>query len=102
MSLSGGSRIFSLWVDWLPVSPNELLHAHWTVVGRNNRAAQMAWSGSLLFSSAGREFSTMTTQLRHSSPCGTPSPEPLASTMGTSGSGSSTRKPRRRAGKASL
>lgn len=36
------------WVDWKPVTPNQLLFKHWTVVSRNKKAAHAAWKSSSL------------------------------------------------------
>jgi hypothetical protein len=42
------TRIY-FWVEWKPVSPNELLHTHWTVSTRNAKRARAAcdWLNAL-------------------------------------------------------
>lgn len=34
------------WVDWKPVTPNDLLFSHWSKVSRNKKAAHAAWKSS--------------------------------------------------------
>ena len=50
------SKIGVKWVDWKPVSPNRLLHAHWSVPMRNAKAARLAWNSSSPFFPTGVVF----------------------------------------------
>lgn len=80
-----GTRIFTelRWVDWRPVTPNQLLFRHWNVVSRNSMAAHEAWKSSspCVFTDGG--LLTMITMSAHSNHFGMPLLSLSDLTMGT-------------------
>lgn len=72
---SGSIPAFSVWVNWKPISPNQLLHKHWSLVTRNAKRAERAWSSSCLSSRTVFDCLTMIITRLHSNPSETQSPE---------------------------
>lgn len=49
-ALGEETLIYTVFVPWKPISPNQLLHKHWTVTAKNSKAASKAWRSALLSS----------------------------------------------------
>lgn len=52
-----------LWLDYKPLSPNQLLHKHWRVAHRNTKAAKDAWESALQSSPCAADCLTRITML---------------------------------------
>lgn len=76
----------TVFVPWKPVSPNQLLHKHWTVSAKNSKMANAEWRSALALSFFQDEKWTQIISRVRSSQPEMPLPHHLASTTETSAS----------------